>query len=194
MCDPARERSFPMRWMRERLSKEEGFTLIEFMVVVLIMAVLVAIAIPSFLGFRHQAQDRAAQSDLRNALLAEKAVYTNDSSFTGVEADLKAWEPTVVTAAALSTDAVYVQFAAATSDQVCLSQKSDSGSTFMIYENGTGGTFYAAAGSGTTITCPSAAAPTLPPKQVRVAWSATGFPDAPAGKKVTPTPVTISPL
>jgi len=164
-----------MRWMRERLSKEEGFTLIELMVVVLIMAVLVAIAIPSFLGFRHQAQDRASQSDLRNALLAEKAVYTATNAFTNVEAELKAWEPTVVTGAALSTDTVYVEYAAATSDQVCLSQSSDSGSTFMVYENGTEGTFYASAGSGVTITCPSAAAPTIPPVQASVDWSETGW-------------------
>ncbi len=161
-----------MRWMRERLSKEEGFTLIELMVVVLIMAVLVAIAIPSFLGFRHQAQDRAAQSDLRNALLAEKAVFTATNAFTDVEAELKAWEPTVVTGAALSTDTVYVEYAAATSDQVCLSQASDSGSTFMVYENGTEGTFY---GSGDAITCPSAAAPAIPPVQASVDWSETGW-------------------
>src|SRR5687767_111788 len=52
--------------------REEGFTLIELMVVVLIIAILIAIAIPTFLGARKRAQDRQAQSNIRNALLAEK--------------------------------------------------------------------------------------------------------------------------
>ena len=54
--------------------REEGFTLIELMVVVLIIAILIAIAIPTFLGARKRAQDRAAQSNLRNALTAEKEI------------------------------------------------------------------------------------------------------------------------
>src|ERR671928_2210324 len=64
--------------IHERLNNDEkGFTLIELMVVVLIIAILIAIAIPTFLGARQRAQDRAAQSDLRNGLTAEKTVYTD---------------------------------------------------------------------------------------------------------------------
>ena len=51
----------------ERPEREAGFTLIELMVVVLLIAILIAIAIPTFLGARSRAQDRAAQSNLRNA-------------------------------------------------------------------------------------------------------------------------------
>ena len=75
--------------MRERFNKEEGFTLVELMVVVLIIAILIAIAIPTFLGARERAQDRAAQSNLRNALTAQKVYYTDSEAF-GSAADLTA--------------------------------------------------------------------------------------------------------
>ena len=68
--------------IRRGLRRDEGFTLIELMVVVMIIAVLIAIAIPSFLGFRKSAQDRAAQSEVRNVLLAEKAFWLEDGDYT----------------------------------------------------------------------------------------------------------------
>jgi type IV pilus assembly protein PilA len=58
---------------------EDGFTLIELMVVVLIIAILIAIAIPTFLGAQNRARDRGAQSNLRNALTAAKTVATDNS-------------------------------------------------------------------------------------------------------------------
>jgi type IV pilus assembly protein PilA len=51
------------------------------MVVLLIMAILLAIAIPTFLGVKGGAQDRAAQSDLNTALTNAKALYGNDQSY-----------------------------------------------------------------------------------------------------------------
>lgn len=56
---------------------DDGFTLIELMVVVLIIAILLAIAIPTFLGAQDRARDRAAQSDLRNALTTAKTISTD---------------------------------------------------------------------------------------------------------------------
>jgi len=66
--------------------RESGFTLIELMVVVLIIAILIAIAIPTFLGARQRAQNRAAQSSLRNALTAAKTIYTDTQSYTNATA------------------------------------------------------------------------------------------------------------
>ncbi|HLI54132.1 MAG TPA: prepilin-type N-terminal cleavage/methylation domain-containing protein, partial [Acidimicrobiales bacterium] len=69
--------------IKQRLDREdEGFTLIELMVVVLIIAILLAIAIPTFLGARNTANARAAQSDLRNALTAEQTYWTNNQAFS----------------------------------------------------------------------------------------------------------------
>ena len=67
---------------------EEGFTLIELMVVLLIIAILLAIAIPTFLGVTNSASDRAAQSNLTNGLTEAKAIFQNNSSYYPA-----AWRP-----------------------------------------------------------------------------------------------------
>ncbi len=130
-----------MKWMRERLSRDEGFTLIELMVVVLIIAVLVAIAIPSFLGFRNRAQDRSAQSDVRNAILAEKGYWTDEAAYTDVAADLQDFMPTLtVNTTDAVTDGVYVdQFS---NSVVCLQQASDSGKVWAAYLSSNAATEY----------------------------------------------------
>jgi type IV pilus assembly protein PilA len=61
---------------------DAGFTLIELMVVLLIIAILLAIAIPTFLGVTNTAGDRAAQSNLTNALTEAKALYQVNQSYT----------------------------------------------------------------------------------------------------------------
>jgi type IV pilus assembly protein PilA len=60
---------------------DAGFTLIELMVALLIMAILLAIALPTFLGVKTGAQDRSAQSDLTNAITAVKAVVLLQGQF-----------------------------------------------------------------------------------------------------------------
>ena len=168
-----------MRRMRERLNTEEGFTLIELMVVVLIIAVLVAIAIPSFLGFRNRAQDRSAQANIRNTLLGEKAVWTDSGAFTTVEAELKAFEPTLIVNTTAATDAgVFVSTPVVGNlNAVCLVQVSVSGNYFAVFEDSsaTGGTFYGA--SAAAIACPTSAG--APTSTATVAWSNTGFPAVP---------------
>ena len=143
-----------LKYIRRGLRDDEGFTLIELMVVVMIIAVLIAIAIPSFLGFRKSAQDRSAQSDIRNVLLSEKAVWLDTGDYTETTADITAFEPNARIAAA-PADGVVMQLNATSSDTVCLTATAASGNTFAIWESATGGTFYGA--TDLSAVCPDAA-------------------------------------
>ena len=67
------------------LGEDAGFTLIELMVVLLILAILLAIAIPTFLGVTGGANDRAAQSNLNTALTTVKAAAANNNqTYSGI--------------------------------------------------------------------------------------------------------------
>jgi type IV pilus assembly protein PilA len=141
------------------IARERGFTLIELMVVVLIIAILIAIAIPTFLGARSRAQDRAAQSDLRNALTAEKTVFTDAQTYDASGANMKVIEPSLGwTAVAPATPklALSVGDASVVGDKgtVCISEASKSGQVFSIADVASGanaGTFFGKA------VCPSLA-------------------------------------
>src|SRR5450755_4041018 len=149
-----------------RRDEEQGFTLIELMVVVLIIAILIAIAIPTFLGARNRANDRAAQSSLRNALTAAKTSFTDTSDYSGATpAVLQGIEPSLTFVGTASTGfkVVSVETPAAGATTWWAEVKSKSGACFGIEDKSgaAGGTFYAGGASAAPAagcTAPAAAA------------------------------------
>ncbi len=67
---------------KNTLKGEKGFTLIELLVVVAIIGILVAIAIPQFANYKKQANDSAAESDVRNLAVSEESYYATNNAYT----------------------------------------------------------------------------------------------------------------
>lgn len=116
-----------MQAQRRQLSSGAGFTLVELLVVMLILGLLAAIAVPAFYGERGKAHDADAKSAVRTA---ETALVTwasdHDGEFTGATAvDLEAVEPTL-SGAALANPV-------ATADTYELAVTSLTGNVFEIH-------------------------------------------------------------
>jgi type IV pilus assembly protein PilA len=75
--------------LKKRLASEKGFTLIELLVVIVILGILVAIAVPSYLSFRGNAQQAAAQANVRSAIPAAEGYYQDpafgNGTYTGLD-------------------------------------------------------------------------------------------------------------
>jgi prepilin-type N-terminal cleavage/methylation domain-containing protein len=123
--------------------EEEGFTLLELMMVILIIAILIAVMIPMFVGATSRAKDRAMQTSLTTAVTGAKTLYLANADYT------------TATPAALTTETGGVTFIAGATaptgqnsvsvfpvsiSQLVVSGLSKSGSCFYILDNETSGT------------------------------------------------------
>jgi type IV pilus assembly protein PilA len=70
--------------LRQRLHREEGFTLIELLVVIAIIGILLAIAVPSYIGFTARAHQASVSSNLRQAIPSAEAYYADNGNYLGL--------------------------------------------------------------------------------------------------------------
>jgi type IV pilus assembly protein PilA len=140
-----------LKHLQERRQDEQGFTLIELMVVVLIMGILMAIAIPTFLSTQGSANDASAKSNATNVLTSEKAYYEDNQVYldafagaTGNSLDPNMpWEATsadhVPTTGTVVAEAGVISATGialgATGSGVLIMDLSKSGACFYIYDS-----------------------------------------------------------
>jgi type IV pilus assembly protein PilA len=112
--------------LRKRLNvrDESAFTLIELLVVLIIIGVLLAIAIPSYLGFQKKAQQTAAQSDVREAIPDAEQYYSDNNSYASMTPTIlssSAYDPGMVVGTATTTGIVSAKPLTGNAQGFCLS-------------------------------------------------------------------------
>jgi type IV pilus assembly protein PilA len=93
-----------LRKLQQRARDEKGFTLIELLVVILIIGILAAIAIPSFINQRSKGQDAEAKAAAKTAAEAEETYFTDNQTYTLSPTALRTIEPTLADAPSLAVN------------------------------------------------------------------------------------------